>query len=138
MKVAALGALTLEQCLQEQIKCRLDGSFSGMARRFQKQLARVNAAPWQLGITIDYQYRSTVGGSPNWSLQLMYRYMKRVLLLATKNVRVRRLLLEVFNLLKPPTILFHPHIIIQVLAQAFKETSNPVNQALAVNASHLY
>lgn len=138
MTVAALGALTLEQCLQEQIRRRPDGSFSGMARRFQKQLAQVNTAPWQLAITVDYQYRSTIGGSPNWSVQLIYRYMKRVLLLATKNVRVRRLLLEVFNLLKPPTVLFRPHIIIQVLAQGFKKTSSPVNQALAVNESHLY
>ncbi|MGK7952380.1 MAG: NAD(P)/FAD-dependent oxidoreductase, partial [Xenococcaceae cyanobacterium] len=138
MTVAALGALTLEQCLQEQIRCRPDGSFSGMARRFQKQLAQVNAAPWQLAITIDYQYRSTVGGSPNWSLRLMYRYMKRVLLLATKNVRVRRLLLEVFNLLQPPTILFRPHIVIQVFAQVFKKTSSPVERVIATNESHLY
>lgn len=56
MTVAALGALTLEQCLQEQIRRRPDGSFSGMARRFQKQLAKVNTAPWQLAITVDYQY----------------------------------------------------------------------------------
>lgn len=137
MTVAALDALTLEKCLQKQIRCRPNGSFSGMARRFQKQLAKVNAAPWQLAITADYQYRSTVGGSPNWITQLTHRYLKQVLLLATKNFQVRKLLLEVFNLLQPPIILFHPHIMVQVLAQVFKKTSSPANQAIATNASHL-
>ena len=138
MTIAALGALTLEQCLQEQRQRRPDGSLTGMSRRFQKQLAKVNAAPWQLATSEDYRYRSTVGGSPNWSMQLMHRYMDRVILLATESVQVRRLLLDVFNLLQPTTALFHPRVIIQVIFQAFKRTSSPLNPKLASNASHIY
>ena len=120
MTVAALGALTLEECLQEQRRRRPDGSLVGLTGRFQKQLARVNAAPWGLTISTDCQYRSTVCGSPTWGMQLMHRYLAQVLLLSTKRVQVRKVLLDVFSFLQPPTALLHPRIIIQVIFQTFQ------------------
>lgn len=124
MTAAAMEALTLDRLLRKQRRCRPDKPLGDMTRHFQKQLAKVNATPWQLATSADYKYRSTIGGSPNWTRQLMYRYLEQVLLLSNESFEVRKLLLDVFNLLQAPTILFHPRIIMQVFVQAFKRTSS--------------
>ena len=118
MSTAALGAITLNQCLNF-------GGLQGLSRRFQKQLAKVNTTPWMLATSEDFRYRITEGGSPIWTTQLMHSYMDQVLLLSTKSVNVRRLLLEVFNLLKPPSVMFQPHIILQVLGSSMKSCAMP-------------
>ncbi|MDQ3753761.1 MAG: 2-polyprenyl-6-methoxyphenol hydroxylase-like oxidoreductase, partial [Acidobacteriota bacterium] len=47
MSIAALGALALDETLRKHRR-RPDGSFNGLARSFQKRLAKVNSAPWLL------------------------------------------------------------------------------------------
>ncbi len=137
MTVAALGALTLEQCLQEQRRHQPDGSLVGLAQRFQKQLAKVNAAPWRFAISTDYTYRSTVGGSPTWGMQLIQRYLAQIFLLSTKSVKIRKVLLDVLSFLQPPTALFHPRIIIRVIFQVFKQTSHALNLKLGKNVRYV-
>jgi len=122
MTTSALGTVTLDQCLSEQRCCRPYGDLIGLARRFQKQLAKVNAVPWMLATSEDYRYRGTEGESPDLATRLMHRYMDRVVLLSTKNANVRLVLLEVMHMLKQPTALFHPKIIAQVLRQALEST----------------
>jgi 2-polyprenyl-6-methoxyphenol hydroxylase-like FAD-dependent oxidoreductase len=113
MTTAALGAMTLQQCLREQ-------KMSGLSRRFQKRLAKVNAAPWMLAIGEDYRYPETEGGSPSLMTRFMHRYMDRVVQLATHSVAVRTVLLRAFNMLVPPTALFQPRVLFRVLLQFFK------------------
>ena len=120
MTIASLGALTLDKCLREQERLRPDGSFTGLSGRFQKQLAKVNKAPWLLATSEDYRYRETEGAGPNAMTKFMHRYMENVLLLATKSVGVRSVLLRVFNILAPPTTLFQPHVLFRVLFQMLK------------------
>ncbi|HET7288635.1 MAG TPA: FAD-dependent monooxygenase, partial [Pyrinomonadaceae bacterium] len=110
MTTAALGAMTLRQCLREA-----NGSLSNLSRRFQKRLAKVNAAPWLLATGEDYRYRETVGGSPTLMTRFMHRYMDHVVQLATHSVPVRKVLLLAFNMLVPPTALFHPKVSSRVL-----------------------
>jgi hypothetical protein len=63
----------------------------------------------------DYRYRGTEGGSPDRMTRFMHRYMDRVMELSTKDAGVRLRLLEAFNLIGPPTTLFHPSLAAKVL-----------------------
>jgi hypothetical protein len=47
-------------------------------------------------------------------------YMDHVVQLATQSVVVRKVLLQAFNMLIPPTALFQPRILFRVLVQVFK------------------
>ena len=112
MTMASLGAVTLHNILIEQ---RRRGDMAGLSRRFQKQLAKVNKAPWMLATGEDYRYRETDGGAPNAMNRFMHRYMDQVIQLSTHSVSVRRVLMRAFNILVPPTALFHPRVLFRVL-----------------------
>ncbi len=120
MTTAALGALALRTSLQEQEILRRDGSLNGLARRFQKRLAKVTQAPWMLATGEDYRYRETVGGSPGLSTRFMHRYMDHVVRLTTRSVAVRRILFQAFNLLAQPAVLFQPRILFRVVVEVLK------------------
>lgn len=128
MTIAALGALTLRECLGEQHKRRRDGSMRGLARRFQKRLWKVNKAPWLLATSEDYRYRETDGGSPSLVTKFMHRYMNHVLQLTTRDAAVRRALLQVFSMLAPPTTLFRPSILARVIFQVLKPAPRAANR----------
>ncbi|MBW4503825.1 MAG: hypothetical protein KME57_30770 [Scytonema hyalinum WJT4-NPBG1] len=123
MTTAALGALTLDECLQQQQQYQPDGDFTGLARRFQKKLAKINAVPWLLATSEDYRYRGTEGQPPSLLTRLMHRYIDEVVQLTTNNAEVRLALLEVMHMLKRPTTLFQRRIVIQILRRLFKLSS---------------
>lgn len=114
MTTAAIAAKTLDQCLKKGL--------SGLSKRFQTQLAQVNAVPWTLATSEDYRYRTTEGKSPDRKTKLMHWYMDRIMLLSTKNVEVRSQLLQVMHMLKTPTALFHPKIVALVLQETLQST----------------
>lgn len=120
MTIASLGAVTLDNCLREQERLHPDGSLTGLSRRFQKQLAKVNKAPWLLATGEDYRYRETDGAGPTAVTRFMHRYMDHVIQLSTRSIAVRKTLLEAFNILVPPTVLFRPRILFRVLIEALK------------------
>ena len=120
MTTAALAVMTLNKCLREQ-----NGHFDGLSRRFQKRLAKINAAPWLLATGEDYRYRETVGGSPTLMTRFMHRYMDQVVKLATHSIPVRKVLLLAFNMLVPPTALFRPSVLFRVLLQVLKPRLSP-------------
>ena len=115
MTVASLGALTLEQSLRDQQRLHTDGSLRGLAPRFQKQLAKVNKAPWLLATGEDYRYPETDGGKPGVMTRFMHRYMDRVVQLTTQDVAVRSVLLNAFSMLVPPSALFGRAVLFRVL-----------------------
>ena len=115
MTIAALGAVTLKDCLEEQRRLRPDGSLAGLARRFQQRLAKLNKAPWLMATGEDYRYHETVGGSPGVMTRFMHWYMNRVLALATREIEVRRLLLQVFSMVLPPSALFRRNVLFPAL-----------------------
>ncbi len=114
MTTAAIAAETLDRCLKKGL--------SGLSKRFQKQLAQVNAVPWTLATSEDYRYRSTEGKSLDRKTKLMHWYMDRIMLLSTKNVEVRSQFIQVMHMLKAPTALFHPKIVALVLQEALQST----------------
>jgi flavin-dependent dehydrogenase len=113
MTIAAMGAMTLDRCLQEWKPT--DGNF---ARGFQKELSKVTAAPWMLATSEDYRYRETEGGHASLRTRFMHRYMNQVLKLSTRHASVRHVLLQAFGMLVPPTALFRPNIALRVLRHA--------------------
>ncbi len=115
MTTAALGAEALEACLR--------GDLAGLSKRFQKKLAKVNAAPWMLATGEDYRYRGTEGGTLDLMTRFMHRYMDRVMELSTGDAAVRLRLLKAFNLIEPPTTLFHPYLAAKVLRREIPRRS---------------
>ena len=118
MTTAALGAMELRRCLRE--------ANGNLSRRFQKRLAKVNAAPWMLAIGEDYRYRETVGGSPTLMTRFMHHYMDHVIQLATHSVPVRKVLLRAFNMLVPPAALFRPQVLFRVLLNVLKPAGSRI------------
>src|SRR5918997_7172543 len=112
MTTAALGAEALEECLHES------GDLTGLSKRFQKKLAKVNAASWLMATGEDFRVRGVEGGKATFATRLTHRYMDRVLALSLQDTSVRRTFLEVFNMLKAPTALFGPGIVLKVLRGA--------------------
>jgi 2-polyprenyl-6-methoxyphenol hydroxylase-like FAD-dependent oxidoreductase len=125
MTIASLGALALQKCLRER------RSLNGLSQRFQRRLAKVNKAPWLMATGEDYRYPETEGGSPGLMTRFMHWYMDRVLQLATRDVAVRSVLLEVFNLLIPPPALFRRTILFAVIREAIKPSAARVAQPRA-------
>ena len=111
MTTAARGALTLAECLSDQAqRCRA-GELSGLAGRFQRSLAKVNEAPWLLATSEDLRYPSAQGARPGLSTRWMHWYLDRVVAGSTRNVHLRRTLLQVLHMTRPPSALFHPGIV---------------------------
>ncbi|MGH2354398.1 MAG: FAD-dependent oxidoreductase [Chloroflexota bacterium] len=116
MTVAAQGALALDSCLREQRRSTGDlGDLVGLARRFQRKLARITATPWLLATGEDYRVPQTEGGQPGPLTRLLHRYMDRVMLAAAHEPRIQLRLGEVLHLLAPPHVLFHPAIAARAL-----------------------
>jgi 2-polyprenyl-6-methoxyphenol hydroxylase-like FAD-dependent oxidoreductase len=118
MTTAALGARALGQCLASAHASTAGRFGNGLARRFQKTLARINRAPWLLATGEDYRYRETEGEPPGWSMRLKHRFLDEVIRLSTKDTAVRLRFLQVFHMLKPPTTLFRPGLLAGILRQA--------------------
>ena len=129
MTAAALGALALDESLREQRRRRAGGETGGLARRFQRRLAKANAAPWLLATGEDFRYRGVEGSAPTAATRLTHRYLDGVVRLATRDEVVRRVLLEIMHMLKTPPALFHPRVSLRVLAQTLGLTPRPARPA---------
>lgn len=114
MTVAALGAITLDQCLRE---LHQQGN-SSLAEHFQQKLSQVNSVPWLFATSQDSRYPEAKGKTPSYIDRLMQSYLDRLIQLTTKNTSVYLVTFEVIHLLKPISALFQPNIVFQVLKQA--------------------
>ncbi|MFM6038829.1 MAG: FAD-dependent oxidoreductase [Sphaerospermopsis kisseleviana] len=111
MTTAALGAVTLDECLSKQ------ENLTGLSRRFQKQLNKEISIPWMIATGEDFRWSTTEGGKPSLINKMMQKYLEQVLVLQSKSGEVHQLFLEVINMIKPPRAFFHPRIFMQVLKQ---------------------
>ncbi|MBD2568340.1 FAD-dependent oxidoreductase [Anabaena lutea] len=113
MTTAALGAMTLDECLSQQ------GNLIGLSRRFQKQLNKVISVPWMIATGEDFRWSTTEGGQTSLINKLMQKYLEQVLMLQSQSPEVHQLFLEVMHMQKQPRAFFHPRILMQVLKQIF-------------------
>jgi 2-polyprenyl-6-methoxyphenol hydroxylase-like FAD-dependent oxidoreductase len=108
MTSAAKQAAALDRTLRAQ------PDRASLAKRFFEEAAKVVDIPWQLAAGEDFQYPETVGPKP-LGTDLINAYVSRVHQATHKDAVVYGAFLQVMNLLKPPTSLFHPKIVWRVL-----------------------
>ncbi len=118
MTVAALAATTLDRCLRDHRRQRPGGDLDGFGRRFQRQLAKVNAAPWLLATGEDLRYPETEGAGRDWTTRLMQRYVDRVMYATPRYPEVALAFAEVISMVSPPSRLLSPGILARVLRPA--------------------
>lgn len=118
MTAGALAAKTLDGCLREH---NTGNDLTGLGRKFQKRLAKVNATPWAMSTGEDFRYPETEGDRPGRLTRLLQLYIDRMLVAAGANVAVDKAFLEVAHLLKSPAALFHPRVVLGVLRGGQKQ-----------------
>jgi 2-polyprenyl-6-methoxyphenol hydroxylase-like FAD-dependent oxidoreductase len=111
MSAAALGAVKLDQTLREFGRRESGGELTGFARRFQRELARVNKPIWLLATGEDFRYPEAVGGQRDFFTTLTHHYIDRLIRRANHDNRVYQRVVEVMHLLKPPAALAAPRIL---------------------------
>lgn len=119
MTVAALSAQILDECLKQR-QPHPDGNLKGLSRQVQQKLADVHSVAWMFATNQDYRYLGSEGGKPSLVTKLIIQYMDQVLKLSTKDANVCQTFLEVAHMLKPPTALFHPSIVVKAIGQIIK------------------
>lgn len=119
MTTAALGALTLDECLTKQLSQHPEGNLIGLSRRFQKQLYKVITVPWLITTGEDLRWSTTEGAKPSLTTQIMQRYLEQVLVLQTTSPEIHQVFLEVMHMIKPPSALFRPSILMRVVKEVF-------------------
>jgi hypothetical protein len=124
MTVAALGVMALDECLTK-IAQKPGLNLSGLAKTFQKKLAKINLEPWIAATSQDAKYPSVKGitKAPNIFEKFIGWYMDKVIYLTTtaNNSDTTLALTEVFHMLKSVGILFQPRIVLEVLKQLPKK-----------------
>ncbi len=136
MTVAAMGAVTLETCIKERLS-QPDNDLSGLSQQFQKQLAQVVAMPWTMAIGEDFRWPTTQGGKPDWATRLMHRYLDQMGMVAIDRPEVFQTFVEVMHMLKPPTALFQPSIVAEVLKQAVSKRQPHITSDDELTIPHL-
>jgi 2-polyprenyl-6-methoxyphenol hydroxylase-like FAD-dependent oxidoreductase len=117
MTVAAMSAVALDQDLIKRRR-HSDADLDGVAKWFQRQVARTNAGAWTMATSEDLRYPWTEGARLDLSTRIMHRYADRVLEVANGNPRVHTTFVNVINLRVPPLALFHPRVLLPVLARS--------------------
>jgi 2-polyprenyl-6-methoxyphenol hydroxylase-like FAD-dependent oxidoreductase len=117
MTVAVLGAEELGKCLAEQRE-RLGGSsLTGLSRRFQRRLARLQVPAWQMATGEDFRWPGTVGKRPP-TQKLVHAYFDTLLQLATEDAEMARAVQWAQHMMAPPSALFRPSVVRRVLERA--------------------
>jgi hypothetical protein len=82
----------------------------------------------------DCRYPDTGGGETGPATRFMHSYRDAVTRLSTEDARVRRLLLENIHMLKRPTSLFAPGVVLGVVRHALGRAPAPATRAHAAVA----
>jgi 2-polyprenyl-6-methoxyphenol hydroxylase-like FAD-dependent oxidoreductase len=118
MTTAALGAMTLDRTLNRSKSLR------GFPLRFHKQLAQILHTPWLMATGEDSRWSTTEGAKPNWSDRIVQNYVDRVSMLMQDSPTLLTAFAEVVHMVKPPTALLMPNILLQVLASYSRHPSS--------------
>jgi len=122
MTLSALGAMELRECLRQ---CGPD-DLSGLARRFQHKLARVNAFPWRAATAVDMLIPGVEGERVKWTAKITSYYIRRLNQQTTTDPFLASLFFQVMQMVEPPTTLFKPSIVMRVLLN--KRRNNVLSQ----------
>ncbi len=134
MTTAALGALTLQKCVQKQF-INSEYKATGLTKNFQKQLAQMLKTPWLMATSDDFRWETTEGKKPDTMTRLMHKYMDEVIILSTRQPQIYKVFSEVLHMIKQPTALFAPNIVFGVFTQIVKEKFNRSSQNTLNNST---
>lgn len=123
MTVATISARLLDRCLHEQRRQQPNSELGGVSHHFQQQLARSNATAWTLATGPDLRAPETEGTPPGWFDRLMYRYLDRIFVQATRDAEVVSRLFHVLHLSTSPSALFHPRMLAAAMGYRRAATS---------------
>jgi 2-polyprenyl-6-methoxyphenol hydroxylase-like FAD-dependent oxidoreductase len=133
MSVAAGEAEALDRCLREQRLRSPDGTLAGLARRFQKEVARSHAGAWQIVSGEDLRYPTAEGAGRGLPTRLGHRYFDRVVRAAMKDGSANRAFVDVMGLMAPPSSLFRPSVLLRALAlggsEGTRDAADPPSSA---------
>jgi 2-polyprenyl-6-methoxyphenol hydroxylase-like FAD-dependent oxidoreductase len=115
MTAAALAAHALDTCCRAQRLERPDGDLRGLADRFRQAVAKTSGTIWVLATGEDLRYPTTQGARASLLTRLFHRYVDRMMEVATERPYVSHAFLEVLHLLRPPTVLFRPSVLLPTL-----------------------
>jgi 2-polyprenyl-6-methoxyphenol hydroxylase-like FAD-dependent oxidoreductase len=108
MSSAAMAAMELDSGLRDYAR---HGSLRGMSGRFQKRLAKALAPVWVMATGEDYRYPTTEGPQISRMTRFTHWYIDRVLNIIPTHSRAATTFIQVMQLLKPGSALFHPAIL---------------------------
>jgi pimeloyl-ACP methyl ester carboxylesterase/2-polyprenyl-6-methoxyphenol hydroxylase-like FAD-dependent oxidoreductase len=121
MTIAAQSALVLDRLLSE----RANGELGDLPTRFERELARVNAAAWLIATGEDLRWPGTEGGERNLQTRLTHRYLDRVIGAANRDQTVNLAFHRVLQLVAPPPTLLRPGILLRVLLHGAAQGTGP-------------
>jgi 2-polyprenyl-6-methoxyphenol hydroxylase-like FAD-dependent oxidoreductase len=130
MTVAALGAMTLDQCLQGR-QAHADSQTSNLSRRFHRQMSAIVDASWQAAVGEDLRYPHVIGRRPPGT-RLAHWYTGLIHHEAAHDEYIAREFYKVLHLTAPPSLLFRPGVLIRTLAAACRR-SDPGASAASPN-----
>ncbi len=111
MTLAALSAAALDRTMAAWGSRSLDG----LARHFQRRLARVNSSAWTMATGEDLRWPATRGGKITPKTRFLHWYIEQVIQLIPENVEVYHRFQEVNHMLKQAGALFHPAVSLPIL-----------------------
>ena len=114
---AALSAETLDACLREQ-RHSSDRDLAGLGRRFQERQVTAVAPCWTMTTNSDRLWAASGIEELSLARRIFHHTSEEVLALAVEREDVAQTLLEVKNVLKPPSALLHPGILLPALRRA--------------------
>ncbi len=115
MTAAALSVEALDGCLHEQRRKGTRGDLAGLGRRFHERQAAAVEPCWKMTTSTDRQWSASSIEDLGLTGRLFHRVSGEVLALAVEREDVARTLLEVKNLLVPPSTLLRPGILLPAL-----------------------
>jgi flavin-dependent dehydrogenase len=115
MTVAAISAMTLGEAITEQRRRAGDSDLTGLAQRYQQQLGKVLAMPWQTATNEDMRWPKTEGGHDlDLPTRLIQKYFSQVMRAAPHNPTVVDAFYRVQHMVTPPTLLLRPDMMARV------------------------
>lgn len=121
MTTAALSAEALADSLSKT------PSIDALGAPFQKRLAKIIAGPWLLATNIDFSFAETEGKRPAGPMSLAQGYLDRLMGAMRDDPQVASAFIQVVNMLKTPTALFSPGLILKVLTRPAEDKAEAAN-----------
>jgi 2-polyprenyl-6-methoxyphenol hydroxylase-like FAD-dependent oxidoreductase len=109
MTCAALEALALRSTVE-----RHGPGSARLPVAFARAVARIVTTPWRFATGGDFAFPETTGPRPA-GIDWLNKYTEKIQLAAQTSVPVRRAFINVQQLLAPPSVLFRPAMVAQVL-----------------------